>query len=122
MSRAIKSARIKKGMTQEEAAEKLGVPPTTLNKYESGARFPSGKVLAKMSKLFKVPLDELIMTSISESESSKSTHPKTEDNEMLKDEMLTLQRKLISLMEENTLLKTKLALADAQSLANKKLG
>ena len=122
MSRAIKSARIKTGMTQEEAAEKLGVHPTTLNKYESGARFPSGKVLAKMSKLFKVPLDELIMTSISESESSKSTHPKTEDNEMLKDEMLTLQRKLISLMEENTLLKTKLALADAQSLANKKLG
>ena len=122
MSSEFRLARVRSGMTQEQAAGKLGVHPTTLNKYESGARFPSGKVLAKMSKLFKVPLDELIMTSISESESSKSTHPKTEDNEMLKDEMLTLQRKLISLMEENTLLKTKLALADAQSLANKKLG
>lgn len=122
MSRAIKSARIKTGMTQEEAAGKLGVHPTTLNKYESGARFPSGKVLAKMSKLFKVPLDELIMTSISESESSKSTHPKTEDNEMLKDEMLTLQRKIISLMEENAVLQARLATADAPSLTNKKLG
>ena len=59
MSSEIKKQRIRTGLTQEEAAKKIGIHPTTLNKYESGARIPSGKVLVSMSKLFEVPIDSL---------------------------------------------------------------
>ena len=50
MSTAIKRERIKTGLTQEEAASKLGIHPTTLNKYEGGSRIPSGKVLKSMGQ------------------------------------------------------------------------
>ena len=59
MSSEIKKQRIRTGLTQEEAAKKIGIHSTTLNKYESGARIPSGKVLVSMSKLFEVPIDSL---------------------------------------------------------------
>lgn len=108
MSSEFKLARVRTGMTQEEAAGKLGVHPTTLNKYESGARFPSGKVLKKMSKLFKIPMDELI------SSASENTTPETNPSlekelDMLKDEFLNLQRDYISVLKENSQLKETIA-------------
>lgn len=60
MSTEIKKQRIRTGLTQEEAAVKIGIHPTTLNKYEGGSRIPSGKVLSVMSKLFRVPMDTLL--------------------------------------------------------------
>jgi len=104
VSSEFKIARVRSGMTQEQAAGKLGVHPTTLNKYESGARFPSGKVLKKMSKLFKVPMDELI-TSTSESVSPQTNPSLEKELDMLKDEFLNLQRDYINVLKENSELK-----------------
>lgn len=64
MSTQIKKQRIKTGLTQEEAAVKLGIHPTTLNKYEGGSRTPSGKVLSAMSRLFNISMDTLIHDAI----------------------------------------------------------
>ena len=48
----IKEARESKDLTQEQAAESLGVHPNTVRGWESGAFKPTGKYLVKLSKLY----------------------------------------------------------------------
>ena len=92
MSSHIKIARMRMGLTQEQAAKKLGIHPTTLNKYESGARIPSGKVLKAMSTLFDANLNALI---------DLSTPLGKEDNEMLRKENAELKGELLKMYREN---------------------
>ena len=47
------------GMTQKEAAEKLGITPQAYYAYESGKREPRLDNLVKLSKIFNVSLDTL---------------------------------------------------------------
>ena len=108
-----------RGMSQVELAEKLGMSPTNLNTRLARGKRCQIDLLDSISKILEVGLDEL-MTGQASSVANQSQN--SEEDDMLKDEMLQLQRKLIVLMEENTLLKTKLALADAQSLTEKQLG
>lgn len=98
MSSIFKSARKKTGMSQEEAAGKLGVHPTTLNKYESGARFPSGKVLKKMSELYQISLQSLI-------EAAPTSNPVMEADKMTKEKLARVEKELLELYRENRLLK-----------------
>lgn len=51
---AIKELRIKKGITQERLAEFLGVQPPTIAKIETGKRFVSSELLAKLCNFFNV--------------------------------------------------------------------
>ena len=100
MSTEIKKQRIRTGLTQEEAAKKIGVHPTTLNKYESGVRHPSGKVLANMAKLFQVPMDSLL------GGGSSSIHTVSkEDETMLKARLTKVEGELLELFRENKLLR-----------------
>ncbi len=101
MSSALKLARVKTGLSQEEAAGKLGVHPTTLNKYESGARFPSGKVLQKMSQLYEINLQSLIETTL-------ITNP-VEDDQTMKEKLAVVEKELLALYRENRMLKEELA-------------
>jgi transcriptional regulator with XRE-family HTH domain len=109
MSTQIKKHRIKTGLTQEEAAVKLGIHPTTLNKYEGGSRTPSGKVLPAMAKLFGVSLDSLLNenqeTSIALSINNSG---KEEENMAYRDKYESLMEKYIAMMEENSILKEEL--------------
>ena len=89
------------GLTQEDAAKKIGIHPTTLNKYESGVRYPSGKVLTQMSRLYNVPMDSLIL----EPESTSTT--KTEEGTM-KNKLNQMEAELLDLYRENRLLKEKI--------------
>jgi len=99
MSTSIKKQRIRTGLTQEEAASKLGVHPTTLNKYEGGSRTPSGKVLSAMSKLFGVSMDSLL----NEKETAQSSNANTqaEIEEMYRGKYETL---LENYVEQNHLI------------------
>ena len=108
-----------RGMSQVELAEKLGMSPTNLNTRLARGKRCQIDLLDSISKILKVRLDEL-MTGQASTVANQSQN--SEEDDMLKDEMLQLQRKLIVLMEENALLKTKLALADEQPLTEKKLG
>ena len=47
-------------MTQKEAAEIIGVHPSTLNKYESGNSEPDFETLAKLAKFYGVSSDYLL--------------------------------------------------------------
>lgn len=56
----IKIARIKKGLTQEQLAEKLGLTNLTISGYEVGRTKPSLEVLIKLSDILEVSVDELL--------------------------------------------------------------
>ncbi len=98
MSSNFKKYRMKTGLTQEEAAIKLEIHPTTLNKYERGSRYPSGRVLAAMSKLYDVRLDALI------SGGSQALPQRDE----LKEKLTMAEEELLVLYRENKSLKDEL--------------
>jgi len=57
---AIKKARIRNNLTQEELAEIIEVTPTHLKHMESEHRKPSIEVLFKLAKALNMSLDNLI--------------------------------------------------------------
>lgn len=52
-------ARKKRGLSQEDVAEKLGVSRQTISKWESDETIPDLCQSQKMARLYRVPLDEL---------------------------------------------------------------
>ena len=50
----IKSLRKKRGLTQEEVADKIGATKITISRYESNQRKIGGENLVKLAKLFNV--------------------------------------------------------------------
>ena len=55
----ISELRKKRGLSQEELAEKVGVARQTISKWELGETSPDLKQSKELSKIFKVSLDEL---------------------------------------------------------------
>ncbi|MFR0613864.1 helix-turn-helix domain-containing protein [Lactobacillus porci] len=50
----LKAARINVGLTQEAAAKRLGIDPSTLAKYEKDSGKLSREMLRKISKLYGI--------------------------------------------------------------------
>lgn len=57
----IKILRVSRKMTQSELAKKLNVTKSTISSYENDSRQPSYEVLIKISSLFNVTIDSLLM-------------------------------------------------------------
>lgn len=57
---AIKNARIKKGISQEELAEIVDISPTHLKHIESEHRSPSVEVLFKIAEEINLSIDNLL--------------------------------------------------------------
>lgn len=57
---AIRTARMKKGYTQEELSELLDITPGHLKHMESGKRKPSVPLLFQMMKLLDFSVDSLV--------------------------------------------------------------
>ncbi len=57
---AIRSARRNLGLTQREAANKLGIPVSTYSNYENGNRTPNMDTLCKIAEGFEIDIDQLI--------------------------------------------------------------
>lgn len=55
----IKAARVNKGLTQAEAAKRLGISVETLGNYERGKNFPDVICLKKMESLYGVEYRDL---------------------------------------------------------------
>ncbi|TGY65679.1 helix-turn-helix transcriptional regulator [Dubosiella muris] len=53
-------ARRKKGYSQEDVAERLGVSRQTISKWETGETIPDVFQAKTMARLYDIPLDELI--------------------------------------------------------------
>lgn len=58
----LKSARVNVGLTQEEAAEKLGISVASLANYEKGRTFPDVPVIKKIEDVYGIPYSELFFS------------------------------------------------------------
>jgi len=57
----LKAERNKKGWTQDELAEKLFVSRQSVSKWENGLNYPSIEIIIRISDLFGLTIDELLM-------------------------------------------------------------
>lgn len=53
----LKAARVNAGLTQQEAAEKLGISYQTLSRYEGESGNVRQEMLKKMSELYEIPIE-----------------------------------------------------------------
>ncbi len=56
----IRELREKIGISQKELAQKLGITPTSLYRYEYGINEPNIALLIKMADIFGVSVDEIV--------------------------------------------------------------
>lgn len=56
----LKTARERKGLTQEKAANLIGISVDTLGNYERGKSYPDVPVLRKIEEVYGVPYEKLI--------------------------------------------------------------
>lgn len=61
LGKRIKELRNKSKLTQTQLAEQVGVTKSTIVAYENDSRLPSYEVLIKMSKIFRVTTDSLLL-------------------------------------------------------------
>lgn len=54
------SERERMGLTQQEAAERLGVDPLTFRHWETGRNTPRASMLVKLSALYCCSIDDLL--------------------------------------------------------------
>jgi len=59
-SNNLRKLRIKKGLTQEKIAKKIGVTAKSVGHWETGRRKPTFDKLIKLAKILEVSVDELI--------------------------------------------------------------
>ena len=55
----LEAARVNVGLTQKEAAEKLGVSNKTLGNWENGITFPPADMIPKICDLYGVSYDHI---------------------------------------------------------------
>lgn len=56
----LKKARLRKGLSQVQLAEQLGVAKSTYSMYESGNREPNVQTIKKIADILNVSTDELL--------------------------------------------------------------
>lgn len=56
IGKTIKEMRIKKGLTQKELGDKMGVSQAMIGQYENGSRHPKTETVQKFSEALGVPL------------------------------------------------------------------
>jgi len=61
LGKKIKELRNKYKLTQTELAVQVGVTKSTIAAYENNSRLPSYDVLIKMSDVFKISIDSLLL-------------------------------------------------------------
>lgn len=66
----LRQLRAMKGVTQETAAEKIGISVRALAGYERGERIPRGEILAAIADYYGVSREELLLDSLKKSSAS----------------------------------------------------
>ena len=60
IGKRIAAVRVRAGMSQAEAAERAGVAPVSLSRWETGSRAPSVTMLFKLSQALGVRIGDLV--------------------------------------------------------------
>lgn len=56
----LKTLRLRKNMTQEQLAQKLGLTKSVISAYETGLRLPSYDILIHIARIYNVSTDYLL--------------------------------------------------------------
>ena len=64
LSYNLRALRKKNGISQQELADTLGIPRTTLGDYERGKTEPNLALLIRLAKMFDIKVDDLIKTDL----------------------------------------------------------
>lgn len=62
MQISLKAARVNCNLTQQEAANALGINKETLGNWERGKTFPTALMFTKLCELYKLSPDEIFLT------------------------------------------------------------
>ena len=62
MQITLRSARINKGYTQEEAAKLIGITKDTLGNYERGKSFPDVPIIKKIEEVYEISFANILFT------------------------------------------------------------
>jgi transcriptional regulator with XRE-family HTH domain len=57
---AFKKMRIKKNLTQSQAAKFISVDKSTISKWENGGSFPRAETLTALARIYECTTDELL--------------------------------------------------------------
>lgn len=60
MAITLKAARINKGLTQAEAAERIGISETTLSKYENAKSFPDVMTIKRIEEVYSLEYKDIV--------------------------------------------------------------
>lgn len=55
----LKEARLKAGLTQKEAAKKIGISRFTLMNYERGKSFPDVPIIKRIEDIYKIRYSDI---------------------------------------------------------------
>lgn len=61
MKITMKAARVNAGLSQKEAAEKIGVSKDTVGNWERGKSFPSMKIIPVIEKVYNIGYDYIFL-------------------------------------------------------------
>lgn len=64
MKLTLKAARTNVGLTQQEAADKIGVTVDTMSNWERAKSFPNALQIRRIEEVYGVPYDNLIFLPI----------------------------------------------------------
>lgn len=66
LSENLRTARLNSGMTLKQVADRVGVLPGAVNKWEFGTRVPNGIDLVKLANIFETTAETLVTGKIAE--------------------------------------------------------
>ncbi|MNH94444.1 HTH-type transcriptional regulator ImmR [compost metagenome] len=92
----LKKARENKRLTQQQAAEKLGVTNGAISGYERNYRDPDTDMLRKLASLYGVSIDYLTGFELRESSEEYTSSPQ---EEIIREEKLKLAEEILNLPE-----------------------
>lgn len=67
-SKALKSLRVERGISQTELAEQMFVTRSTINRWENGSRLPDNRMIVKLSEALDVDINILLNATVDSSE------------------------------------------------------
>ena len=66
LSENLRAARLNSGMTLKQVADRVGVLPGAVNKWEFGTHVPNGIDLVKLANIFETTAETLVTGKITE--------------------------------------------------------
>ena len=96
--KSFKFYRQKAGLTQKEAADKIGVKDYQLGNYETNRSQPSLEILKKMSKVYLVSIDKMLGNNI---HANKFASENPEDDYVDMEELLRNLNNVVSKIDKS---------------------